>query len=252
MIVFFLLQYEKEMVYDEYRANNMPRKTLALISGLVLVTVVLFVIALQTNNSKPASNVATQPSVAPEAVATPAPIAHSILALSPNPVTVKPGQTGTAEVTIDTAGDAVSAVQLELAYDPTVISNVKVTQGTIFPQPVVLINKNDPKTGRHTFAIAIQPNQATIQGTGTVAKVTFTAKGAIGAQSQLTLLSKDPADPEKPSTIVTARGIQDSVLKSSSGTTVIVSNEATGATSPAAGSGQTTQPVTNPATPVDQ
>ncbi len=205
----------------------MPRKTLALISGLVLVTVVLFVIALRTNSPK----LMTQTPGPSVAVAEPTSIAHSVLALSPNPVTVRPGQQGSVDVTIDTSDNAVTAVQLEFAYDPNVVSNVKVLPGPLFAQPVVLINKNDPKTGRYTYAFGIQPNQATVQGTGTVATVTFTAlRGALGKQSQLALL---------PETLVTARGVAQSVLKSNTGNTgtlVIVSNDApaNAATKPAA------------------
>lgn len=207
----------------------MPRKTLALISGLVLVTVVLFVIALRTNTAKPPTQVTP-----PTAPAAPTSVAHSVLTLAPNPVTVAPGKQGSVEVMIDTSDNSVTAIQLELAYDPNVISNIKVTPGPLFQQPVVLINKNDNKAGRYTYAFGIQPNQATIQGVGSVATVTFTAaKSALGQQSQLALL---------PTTLVTARGVAESVLKSESGTMVIVSND--GATSPAE-SGQ-------PATPVAQ
>lgn len=189
----------------------MPKKTLALITGLVLVTVVLFVIALRTNTQKPA-DVAMQPSIAPEAPA-PTSVAHSVLTLSPNPVTVRPRQQGTVDVMIDTSENAVTAIQLELAYDPSIIGNVKVTSGPLFQQPVVLIDKNDTKTGRYTYAFGIQPNQATIQGTGAVAKITFTARGTAGQQAQLALL---------PETLVTARGVQNSVLKNSVGTLVTI------------------------------
>ena len=90
----------------------MPRKTLALISGLVLVTVVLFIVAVRTNTqtAKP------QPTPAPVAQA-PATPAHSVLSLLPNPLTVAPGQQGSADVNIDTSDNAVTAVQLEIAYD---------------------------------------------------------------------------------------------------------------------------------------
>jgi hypothetical protein len=207
----------------------MPRKTLALISGLVLVTVVLFVIALGIGRGPKQLTQDPGPSVP---VVEPTSVAHSVLALSPNPITVRPGQSGSVDVTIDTSDNAVTAVQLELAYDPTVISNVKVTSGPLFAQPVVLINKNNAKAGRYTYAFGIQPNQATIQGTGSVATVTFTAlKSALGQQSQLALL---------PETLVTARGVANSVLKSNTGTLIIVSNDAA------------TTSTTKPAVPVDQ
>jgi hypothetical protein len=187
----------------------MPRKTLALISGLVLVTLVLFVIALRSNNT-PAPAPLPTPSIQTQV----APIvpAHSVLSLSPNPVTVTLGKQGTASVNIDTSDNQVTAIQLEIAYDPNFITNVKVAPGAIFENPVLLINKNNVKEGRYTYAFGIMPNRPTIQGVGAVATITFTALNKPG-QSQLALL---------PTTLVTARGISESVLKSSQGTLIEV------------------------------
>jgi hypothetical protein len=187
----------------------MPRKTLALISGLVLITVVLFVVALQAGKQKPAPSNTTQQPVAQQPSPTSA--AHTVLALAPNPVNVLPGQPGKVDVTIDTQDNAVTAVQLELAYDPAVVSNVKVVPGPLFPNPVVLINKNDSKTGRITYAFGITPNQQTIHGTGSVATITFTTNAGAAKPGELTLL---------PTTLVTARGVSASVLKSATGTLI--------------------------------
>jgi hypothetical protein len=185
----------------------MPRKTLALISGLVIVTIILFIIALRSNNqlNPPPPVTQTQPS--------PTSAAHSVLMLSPNPVMVKPGAAGSVDVMIDTADNNVTAVQLELAYDPKTITNVKLTPGTLFTNPVVLINKNDTQAGRITYAFGIAPNQQTIQGKGVVATISFTATSVSGSQSQITLL---------PLSLITARGIATSVMKSATGTTVMV------------------------------
>ncbi len=188
----------------------MSKKTLALISGLVLVTVVLFVIALKSSQQS------TQTNVTPSGtVMKPSPtvsMAHSVLTLSPNPVNVVPGGAGKVDVEIDTSDNPVTAVQLEIAYDPKVLSNVKVVSGPLFLNSVVLINKDNPTTGRFTYAFGRTPGQAPVQGTGVVATISFTAK-ASAQPSQLTLL---------PTTLVTARGVATSVLKSSSGTQVIV------------------------------
>lgn len=189
----------------------MPKKTLALISGLVLVTVVLFVVAL--NASEKQKNSQTQPTgmAAKPTVAIPA---HSVLGLNPNPLTVAPGGQGKADVTIDTSDNDVTAVQLELGYDPNIISNVKVTPGPMFTNPVVLFNKDNPTTGRYTYEIGITPNSPTLKGQGVVATITFTTKpGTTGKQMQLGLL---------PSSLVTARGVAQSVMKSANGTVLTV------------------------------
>lgn len=192
----------------------MPRKTLALVSGLVVVTVILFVIALQGNNTPPAPSTATISLPPVQSPVTPTVPANSVLNLSPNPVTVEAGKQGAVEVNIDASDNDVTAVQLEIAYDPNFITNVKVTPGALFTNPVLLINKNSVKEGRYTYAFGIMPNRPTVRGVGTVATITFTALGKSG-QSQLALL---------PTTLVTARGVSESVLKSASGTLVVIGN----------------------------
>lgn len=188
----------------------MPRKTLALISGLVLVTVVLFVIALQ------ASQKPKQAQTAPTAAATPKPAipAHSVLTTNPNPVIVGPGRVGEVAVNLDTSDNDVTAVQLEIGYDPNVISNVKVTPGAMFVSPVVLLNKNNPTTGRYTYAIGVPPNGAVLKGQGVVANVSFVTNAtALGKSTQLGIL---------PTSLITARGFDKSVMKSATGTVVTV------------------------------
>lgn len=226
------MQKVKEMFYHDNR--HMPKKTLALISGLVLVTVVLFIVALNANKQQ------TQQSPTPTPMAQQSPVptvpAHSVLSLSPNPLNVLPGQQGTAQVMIDTSDNAVTAVQLEIEYDPQVISNVQATPGVAFQNPVVLINKNNPQEGRLTYAIGITPNRPTIQGSVPVASITFTARGTVGTQTALTLL---------PETLVTARGVASSVLKSATGTTVTIGGAQAGTT----GTTTVTQPQTQQAAP---
>jgi hypothetical protein len=206
----------------------MPKKTLALITGLVLVTVILFVVALRAGQQQnaPSTPQPTQSAQQPE----PTTPAYTVLALSPNPLTVGPGQQGRAEVTIDTDQNDVTAVQLELGYDPTIITNVKVTPGALIANPAVLIDKNDPTAGRYTYAFGITPNGTPVKGTGVVATVTFTTRAnAVGKETQLGLL---------PSTLVTARGVANSVLKSGTGTVVTVGTAGSGATGASAPASQ--------------
>lgn len=187
----------------------MPKRTIALISGLVLVTVVLFIIALRSNQQS------LQTPVKPSGEAMkPSPtvsVARSVLTLSPNPVRVVPGGVGKVDVDINTSDNPVTAVQIELSYDPKALRNVQIIPGPLFKSGAVIINKNDPVTGRFTYAVGITPSQTPVKGTGVVATISFTAGAA--QTSQLTLM---------PSSLVTARGVATSVLKSSTGTQVIV------------------------------
>lgn len=191
----------------------MPKKTLALIAGLVVVTIVLFIIALRAGQQQQAPAVPQSSRLAHQTSPVPA---HTVLELGPNPLVVAPGQQGSVTVSINTSDNDVTAVQLELGYDPAIVSNVKVTPGPLFTNPVVLIDKNNPTTGRYTYAFGITPSAQPVKGTGVVATITFTANAnAVGKKMQVGLL---------PTSLVTARGVAQSVLKSSTGTVLTVSS----------------------------
>jgi hypothetical protein len=191
---------------------RMPKKTLALILGLVIVTIVLFIIALRAGQQSQAPSSTQHLAVKKP---TPAVPAHTVLQLGPNPLMVAPAQQGAVNVTINTSDNDVTAVQLELGYDPNIISNVKVTPGPLFTNPVILIDKNNSTTGRYTYAFGITPNAQPVKGTGIVATITFTTNAsAVGKKTQIGLL---------PTSLVTARGVAQSVLKSEGGTTLTVS-----------------------------
>jgi len=204
-----------------YTKKDMPKKTIALISGLVIITVILFFIAINSSSTpppdKPSDTAMKEDSMndtvsPPEA--SPTTPQNSILSINPNPLSVKPGETGTAVVSLNNMGNEVTAIQLEVAYDPNYITNVKVSPGELFSTPVVLINKNNQQEGRYTYAYGIMPNHDPITQSGQVAIITFTAGNKPVDASQLALL---------PTTLVTARGISNSVLKSATGTLVQIS-----------------------------
>jgi len=185
----------------------MPRKTLFLIIGLIVVTIVLFIIALRTGDQTKDQTMQIKPAIK----LSPTPFAFTTLTLSPNPVEVSPGKQGVVDVMIDTESNEVTGVQLELVYDPLMVTNVKIAPTELVKNPLVLIDKNDPKTGRITYAFGPQPKQPNVKGVGSIATITFTTRGKTGSQSYLTLL---------PTTLVTAQGIADSVLKTSNSAVV--------------------------------
>jgi hypothetical protein len=194
----------------------MPRKTFVLISGLVVVTLILFIVALNSNNKKIPPATTSQKEISMQAQVSPTVPAHSVLSLFPNPVNVVAGQKGSVDVNIDTSDNNVTAVQLEIAYDPTYITNIKVTPGTLFSNPVVLFDKNNIKDGRLTYMYGIAPSGQTVKGSGIAATISFTALNKTG-DTQLALL---------PTSLVTARGISDSVLKQASGTLIKITSAA--------------------------
>src|SRR6476659_7177711 len=115
----------------------MNKKTLALIVGLFLVTCGLLYLALRTPPYQKPTTKAPTP--------TPLSVnAHTLLTLSPVSATessllVASGQAKTTQYTlavgIDTGGNMVNSVQLELAYDPQELVNVAATPGNFFKQP---------------------------------------------------------------------------------------------------------------------
>jgi len=217
----------------------MPKKTLALITGLVVVTIVLFIVALRAGQQQQAPSA---PKTSPMAQhPTPMIPAHTVLQVGPNPLTVAPGQVSTVNIMMDTSDNDVTAVQLELGYDPNIVSIVKVTPGSMFTStPVVLYAKDSPTTGRYTYEFGITPNSQPVKGNGVAATVTFTTKpGSLGKETKIGLL---------PTSLVTARGVAQSVLKSASGTVVTVSNSVapvSNSAAPASSGGVKVAPVTN-------
>lgn len=211
----------------------MPKRTLALIIGLVLLTVILLFAATRSDN-KPAQQ-QPQPSTAPVTSPTPTPPAYTTLNLAPNPVTVTANGTGTIQVLIDTQQNVATGVQLELSYDPKAITNVVVTPGTFFQNPLIIPqwNKVDPQTGRISHAQVLQPAQDGVQGKGIVATITFSK--VAGTPLTTTTLEFMP----KTAVTTTQSVTTSSVLKTSTGATINLSTPA---------AQQTTQiaPQTNP------
>jgi len=107
-------------------------------------------------------------------------------------------------VNILTGKNKVSAVQLELQYDPLLLTNVKITADSFFTKPVVLIDQIDTKTGRISYAFGIGPTDQGVVGSGSVATLTFSAKAGIPEKTAIIFL---------PKTLVTAEGVAESVLK---------------------------------------
>lgn len=191
----------------------MSKKTIGLIVGLLVTTVVLLFVAL---SAKPPVSPQTT-TVTQESGPTPTPVAQTELVLSPDVVELAPGVTEEVYVNILTRENQVTAVQLEIAYDPAVLRIVSVKPGTFLPTPITLINNIDRENGRISFALGIPPSQDPVTGSGDVAIIRITRASSIPAgttNTELELL---------PKTLVTAQGISTSVLKSATGATVILS-----------------------------
>lgn len=191
----------------------MSRKTIALVVGLLLLTVLLVAIAMQT--ARPTTT--TPPQDTTEQTPSPALEAKTRLFMSPNQVTLS-GNTANITVMMDAQDNPVTAVQLEISYDPKVLSFVSVTPSGAFAEGVPLLNTIDRRNGRISYAIGLSPQQAAsaLTGESEVASLVFNRVGSASdsASTEVTFL---------PKSLVSATGISQSVLKESTGATVLLS-----------------------------
>lgn len=114
-----------------------------------------------------------------------------------------------SNITINGQGNSVSAVQIELSYDPKDLGNVDITAGSFFNNPVELFKKIDSENGRVSFALGVGLGEKGISGQGVVTKLSFTKLRTSGTTSISFL----------PKSLVSSEGISQSVLKSATGTT---------------------------------
>ena len=175
----------------------MSKRTLFLIFALFIITSVLLVLALYTpSNPKPTLTVTVPKETVEQTVLSfgePVATSSSLAALSYS-----------IPVNITTGKNKVTAVQLEMQYDPKILTNVVVTPGVFFKNPVILLNQIDAKTGRISYAFGINPTDQAVMGQGIIATLTFGTKTTALEQTQILFL---------PKTLVTAENISEPVLK---------------------------------------
>ncbi|PIP74921.1 MAG: hypothetical protein COW87_01310 [Candidatus Levybacteria bacterium CG22_combo_CG10-13_8_21_14_all_35_11] len=190
------------------KLDFMPKRTLALIIFLIVATVGL--VALSVYNKPPEPAPIVKKPVIPEYVQT-------IISLSNNitPVATKPGQFQT-EAIISTGSNKVTAVQLELTYDPKALSNVTITPGTFIKEPTVLLKKVDPVLGRITLAMGVNMGESGVNGDGQIAIITFTPNVGY-TTTQIGFM---------PTTGVSAEGVLKSVLKRATGAVITLEQPA--------------------------
>lgn len=190
----------------------MPRKTLFLIIGLIILTITLLVIALRLEKSQGPTESDSQTE---NQIPSPTVPMHTTLNLQPNPVNLTSG-TGSVDIVIDTqvgGSNDVAGVQLEIGYDTSALTNVNITKAGLFQDAQEIIKDINPDTGRITYILILSPAQENIVGQGLVGKLTFNRNPSTQiSQTEIELL---------PKTAVTASGLNESVLKEKTGTTVI-------------------------------
>lgn len=195
----------------------MSRRTLILIASLTGITVVLLSIALLAQQPKPTD---TKPYITQTAPPTPTPKIETLLMLSPNLLTIS-SQSGSLQVDIDSGNNDLTAVQLELIYNPKLITIVDVKPGSFFGNSAEILPKQiDQKAGRITYIAGVQPTQSAVKGKGTVAVITFTSALTAGQSTIIDFLANK-------SQATDANDLKNSVLKTTSGATILYSPKIT-------------------------
>jgi len=193
----------------------MPKKTTILIVILAIITGVLIYLAVRSDQSLQTNTNTTPPTPSPVVVK-----AYANLSFSTNPVDVSKGSAAqTIDIVINTNGKPVSGAQIELSYDPKVLTSVTLTPALLNPffgaNPVVLINNVDPTQGRISYAIAVSNTDSEKTGSGSIATLGFTVNKFAGSTfSQITFL---------PKSAVTTFSSQASVLNVSTPLQIVVS-----------------------------
>lgn len=148
----------------------MSRK-LILFLLLLTLAVVIYVVRIPqkpTTISSPIPLISLSP--------TPTLPAESFLSFIPDIIYTPAGQNGEASIQLNSQSIYPTGAQLELAYDPTIMTEVTLTPGTLFPKSAVLLNNNDETTGRISYAISLYKNEKPQNFSGTTAILKFKVK----------------------------------------------------------------------------
>lgn len=180
----------------------MSKRTFTLIFTLFTVAVVLVMIAVYNPSSYDSSATPT-PTEKPESLAQ-TELRFGILSSFQIASSSGAKIVYSIPITISANKNKITAVQLEISYDPQVLTQISLTPGTFFQKPVSLLNEKNENNGRISYAIGIEPNASGIEGVGVVATLTFQAKSQFRGKTTISFL---------PKTLVTAEGSNQSVLK---------------------------------------
>ncbi|MBI3984487.1 MAG: hypothetical protein HY344_00900 [Candidatus Levybacteria bacterium] len=166
---------------------GVPLKTIILIVVLAIVAVSLVYVAFFTDNS-PLKQIIEKS----QEVKNPA---ETILAIDEN---AKDEETGEyySIVTVDTGTNNINGVQLELYFDPALLTNVTVTPLDFFPQSVELLKKVDQQSGRISYALTVSPGESAVNGKGNLVKISYTPIGNAQISSVINFLPKTEASGE--------------------------------------------------------
>lgn len=198
----------------------MPRKTTILIIVLAIITGILIFLAVRSDNSLSQNNTIQQK-------ATPEPtsvVPFATLGFETALIDASNKSTNQkVKIIIDTQNKPVAGAQIELSYDPLLISNVKFDkpETPFFGKDAnILINSVDPTLGRASYAVGINSSSEQKVGLGTVVDLSFTANtSSLEQNTMIKFIDK--------SAISTLNSLGSSVLKSTTPLQVVLKKPST-------------------------
>ena len=179
----------------------MLNKTPLLIVFLVIATVALVALALSRSNVS---------SPTPQKLSGEEIVAETSLSFSDlyemEDETDKSSKQFFSDVNIVTGENKVTAVQLEIKYNPDLLTNVDIYPGDFFQNPKILLERIDTEEGIISYALGTEGQG--VSGEGIVAVVSFSEKTIARGETSLDFLSK---------TAVSAEDQEESVLREMAG-----------------------------------
>lgn len=180
----------------------MPKKTSILILALALTTLVLIFLAVKNERDK---KVIEDVTAFPTAIPTLAPFASLSFASESVDLSGSKSAQKTIDVIIDTKGKEVSGAQLEIVYDPKIISDVFISnpEGSFFgSEALIPIREVDDEQGRLSFAVSLPQHLPEKRGRGVLMQMTFKVNKKLSKRTSISFLPKSMILTSKSSTTV--------------------------------------------------
>ena len=187
--------HKKEKVSQFSKLTNKfskLNKTPLLIAGLVILTGVLLALSINSRKSPPS----------PGSKEIKRDFAKTSLVISDEVRVSTVSGVYETDIIIDSGDNRITGAQIELSYDPEVLSGFDINQGDFLSDPQIILKDIDSQTGRASFVLGIKPEQQAVSGTGVIVIVSFSKQG--DDQSFINFL---------PQTLISAQGFDQSVLK---------------------------------------
>jgi len=200
----------------------MPKRTIMLIGIIGLIAVILVIAAFVQMTKKPApiENPTNPPKNENSQKLEATPVEKTVsFSFSPQEVTSSSFPKTKVDIIVDTGGESIMGVQVELEYDPT-----KITQVALVPSSVnslfgtsgqELINNIRAEAGRVSYALVINPSANEVKGIGSVGTLEFQSVNGTTGTTEIKFLEKS---------LATSLRSRISVLKATTPLTITLSS----------------------------